>query len=92
LRETSQVDFSAFPTKALHEIPKTKKSGGRKLGESITAFSGRKQVLEVLFFYFSGIMPSQTAIPSRRSLQTRIDEFFCFEYYPFRFLGGPLKC
>jgi hypothetical protein len=49
LRETSQVDFRAFPTKALREIPKIKNVGDANRGESITAFSGRKRVLAVLF-------------------------------------------
>jgi hypothetical protein len=47
LGETSQVYFSAFSTKALHKIPEIKKVEDANRGESITAFSVRKQVLAV---------------------------------------------
>ena len=52
------MDFSAFPTKATPQFPKIK-SGDANRGESITAFSGRKRVLALLFFLVT-ISPSET--------------------------------
>jgi len=51
LRETSKVDFSAFPTKATPQIPKNKKLGtqtGASLSQLFPGASG------FLHFFFSG--------------------------------------
>src|ERR1700740_1413689 len=54
------------------------KVGNANRGEYITAFSLRKQLLASIFFR-RNFFPEGTARYLRATLQTRIDEIFCFE-------------
>jgi hypothetical protein len=55
LRETSPVDFSAFPTKALREIPKIKKVGDANGASLSQLFPGASRFLQ---FFFSARLES----------------------------------
>ena len=65
-----EFGFSAFPTKALPEIPKIREVGDANRAEYITACSQRKRVLALLFpvpHFLSGT-PPQIFLPNYRKL------------------------
>jgi len=79
LRETSRIYFSAFPTKAPNQNPKIKKRG-TQTGASLPQLFPRASSFLQFFFLFvlTRAGPYGKSL-LQRSLQSRIDEIFCFE-------------